>query len=143
MNWTRLFWGGLAAGVLLNVIDFVVEGIFLAQRYQQSQSSGMFLQNPRLPFTPLWILGLLCIGWLIAWVYASVRPRLGPGPKTAVVVGLVLGLLMHVPYNFLMACWSPVGRFFPFVWMITGICEVILATLLAGRIYRERAPEDA
>ena len=30
------------------------------------------------------------LGFLVAWVYAAVRPRLGPGPSTAVIASFVV-----------------------------------------------------
>jgi hypothetical protein len=137
MSWKRIVWGGLAAGLLMNVIDMLVGVLVLGPRYMSCQALGIFLKEPRLPFVPLWILGIFAEGLILAWLYAAVRPRLGPGPKTALLVGLAAGLLTHVPYNFSMVCWGLQGRMMPFVWMVSGIAEFILGTLLAGWIYRE------
>lgn len=137
MNWKRVLIGGLAAGVLMNVLDVLVGMFLLSQRYMALQKQGIFLQTPRLPFVPLWILGMFAAGMILAWLYASVRPRLGPGPKTAVMVGLAVGLLAHVPYPFSMASWGLQGRFIALVWMLSGLLEYVAGTLLAGSLYKE------
>ncbi len=137
MNWKRIALGGLLAGLVMNVVDFAVGIFYLMDRYMALQKEGIFLKEPRLPFTPLWIGGIFCIGLLCAWFYAAVRPRLGGGPKTALLVGLALALMTHVPYNVSMASWGQQGRLLPFAWMVVGIVEVIVGTLVAGWLYKE------
>ncbi len=137
MNWKRILIGGLAAGLLMNVIDFLVSMFILGERYTYLQKQGIFLPAPRLPFMPLWILGMFAVGLVLAWLYAAARPRLGPGPRTALVVGLAVGLLAHVPYPFSMASWGMQGRFIALVWMLSGLVEYVAGTLLAGFLYKE------
>jgi len=39
------------------------------------------------------------IGMLLVWLYAAIRPRFGPGPKTAVYAALVVwvcGFVFHI-----------------------------------------------
>ena len=137
MNWKRIALGGLVAGVVMNALDFAVGMFILGERYKQYQDAGIFLREPRLPFVPLWIAGIFALGFAAAWLYAAVRPRLGPGPKTALLVGLVLGLVGHVMYNVSAACWGMQGRFMPLVWMVSGIVQMVVGTLAAGWLYKE------
>ncbi len=133
----RLLISGLAAGVVMAVVDFIANGVVLAERYKMLQQAGYFLPAPRLPFFPLWILMELALGIGVAWIYAAVRPRLGPGPKTALTVGVVLGLMIYLPGNLAQASWSPVGRFVPLVWLIFGLIGTIAGALVAGALYKE------
>jgi hypothetical protein len=133
----RLLISGLTAGVVMAVVDFFANGVVLAERYKMLQQAGYFLAAPRLPFFPLWILTELGLGIGVAWIYAAVRPRLGPGPKTALAVGVVLGLMMNVPENLAQASWSAVGRFVPLVWLIFGLIGTIAGALVAGALYKE------
>lgn len=137
MNWKRVFIGGLAAGLLINVIDLVVGAFVLEPRYKALQALGVFLAEPRLPFMPLWILGQLAIGLILAYLYAATRTTLGPGPRTAAVVGLLAGLLTHVPYNVVAASWYPSGRYIPLVTMLAGLVELVLGAMVAGCLYRD------
>jgi hypothetical protein len=141
MSWKRILIGGLAAGLLMNVLDFAASALFLMERYEALQAEGIYLKEPLLPFMPLWILGQFAMGLILAGLYAAVRPRLGPGPKTALIVGLVAGLLTHVPYNVAVASWSPAGRFIPLVTMIAGLIQFLLGALLAGFLYKEEPTE--
>ncbi len=139
----RLLISGLTAGVVMAVVDFFANGVVLAERYKMLQQTGYFLPAPRLPFFPLWILMELALGIGVAWIYAAVRPRLGPGPKTALTVGVVLGLMMNVPGNLAQASWSAVGRFVPLVWLIFGLIGTIAGALVAGALYKEEPAQAA
>lgn len=133
----RLLISGIAAAVVMWVVDFIANGIVLAERYKSLQEAGYFLSKPRLPFFPLWTLETLGLGIGLAWIYAAVRPRLGAGPKTALTVGVVLGLMMYVPGNLAQASWSAVGRFVPLVWLVFGVIGTTGAALVAGALYKE------
>ena len=133
----RLLISGIAAGMVIWVVDFIANGIVLAERYKALQSAGYFLSTPRLPFVARWTLVVLGIGIGLAWTYAAVRPRLGPGPKTALTMGAVIGLMMYVPGNLAQASWSVVGRMVPFVWLVFGLLGTIAGALVAGALYKE------
>ena len=36
------------------------------------------------------------LGLILVWIYAAIRPRFGPGPKTALRAAFVVWLLAHV-----------------------------------------------
>ncbi len=137
MNLKYIFLGGLAAGALLNLLEIAVNSWLLSPHYVRYQDAGYFLREARFPFAPLWVLGLFAIGLILAWLYAVASQYLGRRPTTAAAVGLTVGLVAHVPYNFSLACWSPLGYFVPMTWMVTGVVEYTLATLLIGYIYEE------
>ena len=63
---------------------------------------------------------------------------LGPGPKTALKVGALVGFASGFPTNFGTATWAVIPRIFPLGWMLELWVGAILATLVAGRIYRDR-----
>ena len=68
------------------------------------------------------LLGVLfyVFGVVAIWLYAAIRPRYGPGPKTAAIAGLVLwfilsladvvwGALLSLPISFLATSSAEVG----------------------------------
>ena|SRR5712691_1447690 len=89
INWGGVVLCGLLAGVVLNVIDYVLYGVLLAKDYdaalqalgKQSMSMGLILWFVFLDF--IYGIGLI-------WLYAAIRPRFNPGPQTAVIAGLAL-----------------------------------------------------
>jgi hypothetical protein len=82
--------GGLVAGVVLNVLD-TVNGMFIMAGEFEANSARLGL-DPALMESPsvmtTWIVIDFLIGILLVWLYAAIRPRFGPGLKTALIAGL-------------------------------------------------------
>ena len=101
-------------------------------------AAGLFLKQGRYPaFEVQWILMLFALAILLAHLYAWVRPTLGPGPKTALQIGGIVGFAAGFPTNFGTATWAVIPRIFPLGWMLELWVGSILATLVAGWLYRE------
>ncbi len=90
INWGRVVLGGLLAGVVLNVIDWLVYGVWLradlaaALQALGKQTSAMDAG------LPLWVALDFVYGIGLLWVYAAIRPRFGAGPKTAALAGVAV-----------------------------------------------------
>jgi hypothetical protein len=138
INRKRLYLGGLVGGVVWNIWSMFVYRMIGGARYTAMQDAGLFLKQPRYPgFFVQWVVLLFIMSILLAHLYAWVRPRLGPGPRTALKVGIVAGFFAGFPSNFGAATWSPIDRIFPLGWMLEMWVGSILATLVAGAIYKE------
>lgn len=91
MNTGKVIVGGLVAGLVFNIGDFVINTMLLAA------DNAAFLQ--RLGIDPAsmesfagmapWIVIDFLFGLLVIWTYAAIRPRFGPGVGTAIVAGLI------------------------------------------------------
>src|SRR5437588_4706500 len=53
-------------------------------------------------------------------------------------LGFVVGFAIGFPGNFAQATWSPIPPVFPLGWMLEMWIGAILATLVAGFLYKER-----
>jgi hypothetical protein len=117
------------------VVGFLIIGM---PRYQEMQNTGMFLKEPRYPaFQAQWIVMLFILAIIVAHLYAWTRATLGAGPKTALKVGALVGFMSGFPTNFGTATWAPIERIFPMGWMLELWVGSILATLVAGALYKE------
>lgn len=101
INNGRVVAGGLLAGVVMNFVDFLVNGLWLGQRWMDESAA----LNPRLVDPALesmamtgWIVSDFLFGITIVWLYAAMRPRLGPGAGTAICSALVVWALTHIAY---------------------------------------------
>ncbi|HEV2670315.1 MAG TPA: hypothetical protein VGU74_04440 [Gemmatimonadales bacterium] len=87
INMQKVLIGGLIAGVVLNVIDFVVFGVVLkAQMAAAMQALGKPpMTNAQVP----WFVFLDFVAGIgLVWLYAAMRPRYGAGPGTAAKTGV-------------------------------------------------------
>src|SRR5437763_16484421 len=118
INWGRVVLGGLLAGVVLNIVDWLTYGVWLkADMAAAMQALGK--QPGALDSAiPLWVALDFVSGIGLLWVYAAIRPRFGAGVKTAGIAGLAVGFfvgLLHAMGE------SPMG-FMPQRLMVIGTC---------------------
>src|ERR1700691_2486997 len=138
VNQTRVWLGGIAGGVVLIAWGFFI-GMRQAPLYEAAQRQGLFLMTSRYRFFAVdWILLIFVMAILIAYLYAWSRATAGPGPKTALKIGMIVGFCAGVPDNFAQATWSPVPQLLPLGWMLDLWGGAILAALVAGFLYKDR-----
>jgi hypothetical protein len=83
----RVLLGGIVAGIVGNVLGYLVDGLMLAPRWAAAMKT---LDRPEFSgnqFVAFNLIGLL-YGILVVGLYALMRPHFGAGPKTAVYAGL-------------------------------------------------------
>jgi len=139
VNKGRVWLGGLAGGVVWAAWSFILNDFVVGNaRYVAAQNAGIFLKTPRYPFfVAQWIILLFVLAAIVAHLYAWTRQTLGPGPGTALRIGFWVGLVAGFPENFAQATWSAVDRSLPLGWMIEMWLGAILASLVAGFVYKE------
>jgi hypothetical protein len=136
INFGRVLLGGLVAGVILTIGEYVINDVVLAK--QMAETLRRFnVPKPGNNFIIAATVMTILLGILLVWLYALIRARLGPGPKTAVVAAIILwfsvyvytgvinGMLFQIPMNLML-----IG----FVW---GFVEYIVAALAGGALYSE------
>ncbi len=134
MNWKRVLTGTLAAAVVLWLFD--LGNLILQQRIMVPEPN--LLWSEILPISGSNVFPNLIAGGLLAWLYALVRPRLGPGPKTALLMGTV-GFLFANPNFFSYAMWAT-SISATFTQLVLLWMKFAAATYLAGWQYIEKAP---
>lgn len=138
INQRRVWLGAGAAWVVWVVWSMLINVVLIGDRYAQAQQAKLLLDPPRYPFFyGQWIVVLFLLSAILAWLYASVRATQGPGPQTALKVGLLVGFAAGFPTNFATATWSPLDRYFPLLWMTELWVGAVLATLVAGWLYKD------
>ncbi len=138
VNTRRVALGTIVGGVVWTIWSMVVNTVILGPKYAAAQEAGVLLKQPRYPFfIGYWIITIFLLAYVVAWLYASVRATRGAGPGTALTVGLLVGFAAGFPLNLSVATWSPVGRVLPLWWMLDLWVGALLASLVAGWLYKE------
>jgi len=141
MNSKRILIGAAAGGVAWLVWSCIVNMGFLGSIYMTEQNAGHLLAQPRYGvavFFASWAIEIFLLAGVGAWLYAAARGTLGAGPKTALKLGALLGFAAGFPVNLYVVNWDPVVRSVPFWWMLDMWIGAILATLVAGFLYKDR-----
>jgi hypothetical protein len=137
VNKGRVWLGGLVGGVVWTAWSYFI-GAKLAPHYAAATNAGLFLKAPRYSFfVGEWIAMVFILSILLAHLYVWVRPTLGPGWMTAFKIGALVGFFAGFPGNFGQAAWSSVPRILPLGWMLDLWGGAILATVVAGWLYKE------
>ena len=137
INIGRLILGGIVAGIVLDVLGSLVDGVWLAPRW----ANGM-LGLGRTSFSTCMLVGFNVLGLLggiaLVWIYAAIRPRFGAGAKTAVYAGLVYWIV-NVLFPNLGFMWIPhlFGHVLTAMTTAAGLVEVIAAAIAGAAVYKE------
>jgi hypothetical protein len=138
VNTRRVVLGALAGGLVWCIWSTIVNLVILKPRYAAEQALGTMLKQPRYPlFVVYWLITIFLLAYVVAWFYSSVRATRGAGPGTALTVGLLVGFAAGFPINLSVAAWAPMVRFVPLWWMLDLWLGAIMASLVAGWIYKD------
>ena len=138
VNKKRVALGVLAGGVVWGIWSAVVNAVILSPHYIAAYEQGELIKGGRYPFFLVyWFVGLFLFTYILTWIYLSLRVTLGPGPKTALRVGFLVGFAVAFPINLTVATWIPISRAFPLWWMLDLWVGAILATFVSAWLYKD------
>jgi hypothetical protein len=132
INWIRVLLGGFIAGVVWHLLSAamltIMGGDFLAAiegvRQQGAVNGAVFYSLD------------IAMGLWAVWLYAAIRPRFGPGIRTAVLTGIAWWLIKSLQS----AKWVAVGFISPRVIvapLVVTLFAIIVATLAGTWPYEE------
>jgi len=141
INTSKVLAGGLAAGVVLNVIDFVTYTYIVADRRKAETDAfkpGLSAAMMQGSAIAAYVITDFVFGILLVWTYAAIRPRLGPGPKTAATVAVLFWIFgSFINANMMMMGMTSMG-----LWWTTAIIwlvNLLLAAWVGAKVYSEDA----
>lgn len=136
MNRKRVIAGGLLAGLVLNIGETILNVPIIGEEFDAAMQE---LGAPAMTGSTiaLFVVMLFLLGILAVWLYAAVRPRLGPGPKTALKVGIVVYLLAFVFPNVGVLAMGIFPARLLLIALAWELFEVPLAVLAGAWAYKE------
>src|SRR6185295_9772597 len=94
INSRRVLLGGAVAGIIINIGEVVLNGIILREHIE-ADMQRMHITPPGNGFAALAIALTFVFAVIAIFVYAMARARFGAGPKTAVLVALLLWFCVY------------------------------------------------
>ena len=136
MNYARIILGGLVAGLILNIGEFLLNDVILGAQ-MKAEFARLNLPDPGTTFMSVAVGITFALGILLVMLYAMIRPRSGPGPKTAIcaasVVWFVNCLYCGIIYTLLLG--------FPMQFYVIGLVwcfiEYTVAAIAGAWLYKE------
>ncbi len=137
INLGRVVLGGLVAGVVLTVLETVLNVSILGDQWTAAMESLNRTMSEAAGTVIAYVVWNFLLGIALVWFYAAVRPRFGPGPKTAVITGLAVWFVVWL----LGFGGTVISGLFPtnlvVIVVIWELFEVPIATLAGAWLYRE------
>jgi len=138
MNIRKVVVGGLVAGIIVNAIDFIAQYALSARMRAESEAFKPGLADQMMQGSSIisYVIMDLVIGIALIWTYAAVRPRFGPGPRTAFYTALLfwlLGLIFNSGYR-------QMGMVSSGLWWtlaVIALINYVVASVAGAAIYSE------
>lgn len=141
IKWSRVILGGLLWALVYSVLGGAAMYLFLGREFSVAlEALGRPLQLTTGFIVFLIIFGVVfTVVWGICavWFYAAIRPRYGPGPKTAIIAAFAFWFLGDLaPLSHLSAFGLASTRFVA-IDSATELVLILAATLVGARQYKE------
>ena len=136
INFGRVILGGLVAGLVLNIGEFLLNEVVFVKQMEE-MFSRMNLPRPGSSFIAIAVGITFLLGIVIVWLYAMIRPRFGAGPKTAIIAAFVIWFCVYLYCGILNAALFAIPTTYLVLGMVWGIIEYILAAAAGAWLYKE------
>jgi hypothetical protein len=136
INVVRVVLGGLLAGLVLNVGEFVLNEVLFVDKMEEI-IRRLNTPRPGAKFITVAVLLTFLLGIVIVWLYAMIRSRFGPGPKTAVIAGFVVWLCVYFYAGVLNSVLFNMPLNLLLLGIVWGFFEYVLAALAGASLYKE------
>lgn len=136
INTSRVILGGLVAGLLINIGEFLLNDVVLGEQ-MRAALAGFNLPEPGGGAIAVFLLFGFGLGLTAVWLYAAIRPRYGAGPRTALCAALVVWFLACAYPGVLLVALGFFSTGDTGVALVWELVEVPLATLVGAWLYQE------
>jgi hypothetical protein len=136
VNIGRVVLGGLLAGLVLNVGEFILNTKVLGEQMKSFNAQHNFPQ-PGGNFIIVAVVLTFILGIVMVLGYAAIRPRFGPGVKTAIIASLFawFALSFYTGIFFAMLFGTPTSTCI--LTMVWGLVEYAIAAVAGAWLYKE------
>lgn len=136
INTARVVIGGIVAGLVINVSEFIVNMVVLG--------ADMNIAMTRLNLPPVggqaiavFVVSGFALGIMTTWLYAAIRPRYGPGPKTALCAGAAVWFFAYLYGGVGMTVMGVFPGRMMAIGTIWGLGEILVAAVAGAFLYKE------
>ncbi len=136
INTGRVILGGLAAGLVINISEAVLNLVVLGAE-NEALSASLGVDPVGGGGIAVYTIFAFLIGIVAVWLYAAMRPRLGAGPGAAVKTGVVVWGLTHVFRVVDFAVFLSLTGGFVTTILVWTLVETVLAVYVGAWLYQE------
>jgi hypothetical protein len=136
INYWRVVGGGLLAGIVINLCEFLVNGLWLKNQWADAMRSlNRPMESGAGQMAAFNVWGFL-MGIAAVWLYSELRDRYGPGWRNALcaalavwAIGYLLSAIPGIAMGVFPASLMIIG-------VVAGLIEMVIGTELGAWYYR-------
>ena len=137
MNVRRLLLSGIVAGMVFNLLDYIVDVVILGPQWTEGFKAlghNGFSSNQLIGSSLTGFVG----GTVAVWIYVGIRPRFGPGPKTAMYAGLAVWVVgIFLPNLIFMRIFGLFPGRLTLMTTLGALAETVPGAMIGAAIYKE------
>lgn len=143
INYGRVIFGGIVAGVIAGFLDWFLNGVLMGQLWEDAMKSLNRANAFSGAFLPILFLVFSIGGIMVVWLYAAIRPRFGPGVRTAVYAGLVAWVIAALLPNTIHVVTGVFSLRLMVYSTLAGIVVPVVGAIAGAALYKEAEPIPA
>lgn len=136
INTGRVVLGGLLAGLVLNIGEFIFNDFVMGTEMKSWLAAHNFAE-PTGKFVATAVGLTFVLGIVIVFTYALIRPRLGPGVNAAIVAGLIAWFLAYLYVGIINGVLFGLSINMICITIVWGLIEYTLAAIAGAWLYKE------
>lgn len=136
INWARVSLGAVVCFVVSNILQ-MLWGLVMEKRIEAAVSEEL-RQKLMSPESMAVLVGFtLMVSFVAIWIYAAIRPRYGPGPRTAIVAAVMVWSLTGVTAWVYLRPFKVMPSDLLAICLVWGLVQTIIQTIAGAWVYRE------
>jgi hypothetical protein len=138
INVGRVLLGGLLAGLVMNIGEFLLNGVLLAKSMEEDfRRLNITPPGADPAFITKAVLMTFLLGIAVVYLYAAIRPRFGSGVKTAICAGLIAWFFVYVYVGVINGSIGLVSWNLILIGIVWGIFEYTIGAVAGAWLYKE------
>ena len=138
INTGKVIVGGLLAGLIINMSSFLANAVVFASQFEE-MIADLGVEAPSGAEMAIYVIVGFIFGILAVWLYAAIRPRFGPGPKTAMIAGAVIWFLARAWPIVDFSLFLDTGVGLAVAGLVWTLVETLVAAVAGAWLYQETA----
>ena len=136
INVGRVLLGGLAAGVVLNIGEALLNGVLLAET-AKADFARLHLPDPGGTFIARAVAVTFLLGIVLVYLYAAIRPRFGAGVKTAICAGLLAWFFVCLYGGYIQEALGLISSKLFLIGLVWSFVEYPIGAIVGAWLYKE------
>jgi len=137
INVGRVLLGGLLAGLVLNIGEFLLNGVVLADAMKKDFERLNLPPDPGGNFIAKAVVVTFILGIVITFLYSVIRTQFGPGVKTAIYAGLLAWFFTILYPGVIYSGLGMVAMKLFWIGLVWGLVEYAIGAVAGAWLYKE------